>query len=111
MTDQPDLQPLLPEEYRHLKIDTGNPRYTEAVAAARQAGLSQSQFTAMLGFEAKAVVARQAAQPAQAAAAPAPAPASAPAAPAPQPPTKPYAQMSFAEKYMLGQARRKAGAT
>jgi hypothetical protein len=61
MSDQPDLQPLLPEEYRHLKIDVANPRYIEAAAAARQAGLSQTQFTALLGFEAKAVVARQAA--------------------------------------------------
>jgi hypothetical protein len=98
VTDQPDLQPLLPAEYAHLKIDTSNQRYTEAVAAARQAGLSQAQFSALLGFEAKAVVARQAAAPA-----------------APQPPPKApakidgYEKMSFAQKWVAGEAARKSG--
>jgi len=82
----------LPAEYAHLTIDTKNARFVEAAAAARSAGLSQAQFTALLGYEAKAVVARQAA---------APAPTPAPAAPA-----KPYNQMSFAEKLAIGEVRK-----
>jgi hypothetical protein len=98
MTDQPDLQPLLPAEYAHLKIDTANARYVEAHAAARQAGLSQAQFSALLGFEAKAVVARQAAAPA-------------PTSPAPKLPEKieGYDKMSFAQKWQAGEARRNGG--
>ena len=97
MADQPaDLKPELPAEYAHLKIDTANSRYIEAVAAAREAGLTQAQFSKLLGFEAKAVVARQAAA----------APAAPPAPKAPEP-IPGYAKMSFAEKFMIGEARKR----
>jgi hypothetical protein len=99
MTDTPD-QPLLPEEYRHLKIDVANPRYVEALSTARQAGLSQAQFSALLGLEAKTVVARQGAS------APAPTP-----APAPKVADKieGYSTMTFAQKWVAGEAARKSG--
>jgi hypothetical protein len=104
MTDATaDLKPELPAEYAHLRIDTMNSRYVEAHAAARAAGLTQAQFSALLGFEAKAVVARQGAS----------APAPAAAAPPPTAKIEPipgYSKMSFAEKFMIGE-RRKAGAT
>ena len=98
MTDAPaDLKPELPAEYAHLKIDVANPRYIEAVAAAREAGLTQAQFSKLLGFEAKAVLAGQAAA----------APAAPPAPKVPEP-IPGYAKMSFAEKLAIGEARKKA---
>jgi hypothetical protein len=98
-----DLQPILPDEYKHLSIDQKNPRYAEAHAAAKDAGLTQAQFTKLLGYEACAVLARQAA------AAPAPAAAAPPPAPAKPEPIPGYASMSFAEKFMIGERRKQEG--
>jgi hypothetical protein len=105
MTDATDdLKAILPADYQHLSIDEKNPRFVEAKAAAKAAGLTQQQFTALLGFEAKAVVARQGAvKPATSAAAAAP-----PPAPAKPEPIPGYEKMSFAERLMAGEARKKA---
>jgi len=73
-------------------------RRSSGRAAARAAGLSQAQFTALLGFEAKAVVARQAASVAPA-----------PAAPKVPEKTPNYDRLSFAEKFMIGERRKQEG--
>ncbi len=94
-----DYTPTLPPEFAHLRVDVNDVRYKAAEAFARENGLTQQQFTALLGVEARGVVARQAAS-AQAPAARAP-------APTPAAPSKAYAEMSFAEKLMLGEARKR----
>lgn len=106
MTDQPDYTATLPAEFdgKGLKIDEKDPRYVAAKEFARKNNFTQETFTALLGVEARGVVARQAA-----AAPAAPAPAPTPAASPPAVPTKPYSQMSFAEKLALGEARKSGG--
>jgi hypothetical protein len=100
MADEPDYTPTLAPEFAHMHVDVNHPRYVEAAAAARQAGLTQAQFSALLNLEAKNI-ARQTARPPQAAAAAQPAP----VAPAKIPG---YDKMTFAQRLLAGEAR-KAG--
>ena len=98
-----EYQPILPDhdDFKGVRIDTKDQRYVSAAAAAKEAGLTQAQWTKMLGMEARRVVdahkAGQAAKPAAAvAAAPVPAPAAAqPATPGKIPSNS---RMSFAQK-------------
>ena len=106
-----EYQAALPEDpdFVGVKINTTDPRYVSAVASAREAGLSQAQFSKMLAGEARRVVdAHKAAKAAAApkAASPSSAPAASPPPPAPAPkpapaPT-PYKNMSFAERLAAG---------
>jgi hypothetical protein len=72
-----DYQPILPEhpDFIGVKIDTKNERYVSAAAAARDAGITQQQWTALLGQEARRVVDGHRTAKAAAASAPVPAPA------------------------------------
>ncbi len=96
MTDQPDYTATLPAEFAHLKIDEKDPRYVAAKEFARANNFTQETFTQLLGVEARGMLAKQAQ------AAPA-------APPRPAVPTKPYSQLSFAEKLAIGEARKSGG--
>ena len=96
-------QPTLPQidgVPAGTRIGTSHPRYREAAAQAHKAGLSQRQFSAFLGFEAQRVAAAaKAAPPAKATpAAPAKPTASATDTRRQPPDTRPYKQLSMAEK-------------
>jgi hypothetical protein len=54
-----DLQPRLPQGFAaDIKLDTASPQYQATHAAAKQAGMSQSQFSDMLGMEARRAMER-----------------------------------------------------
>ena len=76
--------------FKDAKVDTADPRYKAATAAAHKAGLTQHQFSHLLAHEAERVIASQA-KPA-----PATKPAETPAAASRK--IEGYANMSFAEK-------------
>jgi hypothetical protein len=93
MADDDNATPATPSGYKPIvsgyadaTVDTADPRYRSATEAAHKAGLSQAQFSQMLGFEASRVVGSQRAA----------APASAPAAA--KPATADWNKLSFAQK-------------
>jgi hypothetical protein len=79
-----------------VRIDTSDQRFKGAATTAHRAGLTQAQFTELLGHEARRVLAGASAKPAA-------------ASPRPAEPTEAeYRNMSFAQKMALGEAKRKA---
>ena len=54
-----DLLPRLPQGFdAAITLDVNSPAYQATLAAARQAGMSQSQFTDALGMEARRAMER-----------------------------------------------------
>jgi hypothetical protein len=48
-----DYKPQLPAGFDAFTVDAAHPRYLTALAAAKESGLSQAQFSEMLGMEAR----------------------------------------------------------
>jgi hypothetical protein len=54
-----DLQPQLPPGFAaDIKLDTASPAYQHTLAAAKEAGMTQSQFSDLLGMEARKTMER-----------------------------------------------------
>jgi hypothetical protein len=97
-------QPILPEhpDFAGVKIDAKDPRYVSAAAAAREAGLTQAQWSKMLGMEARRVVdAHKASQATKAAPATQSAPAAASSTASAPAPAATAGKLSFQQKMIL----------
>jgi hypothetical protein len=55
----PDLHPQLPPGFAaDIKLDTASPAYQHTLAAAKEAGMTQGQFSDVLGMEARRAMER-----------------------------------------------------
>lgn len=100
MSDDDNFIPPSPDAYKPVvqgfegaTVDTADQRYRDAAAAAHAAGITQRQWSALLGIEAKRVASQ--AKPAAPAATQA-------AAPAPAAKVDGYEKLSFSAKLALG---------
>lgn len=92
MNSAEDYKPVLPDGVNGVTIDASHQHFKAAQKLAFDNGLTQQQFSALLGHEARRVLdARK------------------PASPAPDPGKIPgYDKMSFAQKIAAGEAMRRA---
>jgi hypothetical protein len=93
-----ELKPILPADLpQDLTNNTADPRYQAAVKFAKENKFTQAQFSALLAVEAHGALAKQAAA----------APVAAPT-PAPERKIEGYDKMNFAQRWLAGEAARKA---